>query len=233
MFGHACVGIDFSERQVHTLGEAPTKRTGHSVVLFRDSLLAFGGLGFRVQGLGFCWVTCFIWKSWKSCAAGHIEITRLLPEADARPDTCSHVSFGNPVRQVLSRSSGCCRRQRQDPTHAHMFHLKILVRQVLSRSSACCRRQRQDPTHAHMFHLEIRQVLSRSSACCRRQWQDPTHAHMFHLEIRQVLSRSSACCRRQRQHPTEKTNWPHLRTKGIVARSSSFTAVTVRFAFYF
>eukprot|EP00439_Symbiodinium_sp_Y106_P040454 s4236_g4.t4 len=28
---------------VHTLGEAPTKRTDHSVVLFRDSLLVFGG----------------------------------------------------------------------------------------------------------------------------------------------------------------------------------------------
>ena len=30
-------------QQVHTLGEAPTKRTDHSVVLFRDSLLVFGG----------------------------------------------------------------------------------------------------------------------------------------------------------------------------------------------
>ena len=102
MFGHACVGIDVSERQVHTLGEAPTKRTGHSVVLFRDSLLAFGGLGFRVQGLGFCWLTCFMWKSWKSGAAGHIEIMRLLPEAEARPDTFSNV----PVRQVLSGGKG-------------------------------------------------------------------------------------------------------------------------------
>ena len=51
MFGHACVGIDFSERQVHTLGEAPTKRTGHSVVLFVETrflLSAVWGLGFRV-----------------------------------------------------------------------------------------------------------------------------------------------------------------------------------------
>lgn len=29
--------------EVHTLGEAPSKRTDHSVVLFRDSLLVFGG----------------------------------------------------------------------------------------------------------------------------------------------------------------------------------------------
>ena len=121
-----------------------------------------------------------MWKSWKSGAAGHIEIMRLLPEAEAKPDTCSHVSFGNPVRQVLSRSSACCKRQRQDPTRAHMFHLEIPVRQVLSRSSACC--QRQDPTQPHMFHLGNPAGLIEIVACCRRQRQDPTHAHMFQLE---------------------------------------------------
>ncbi|CAE7818686.1 unnamed protein product [Symbiodinium sp. CCMP2456] len=31
------------DAEVHTLGEAPVKRTDHSVVLFRDSLLVFGG----------------------------------------------------------------------------------------------------------------------------------------------------------------------------------------------
>ena len=43
-----CFPVDFSQplgklAEVPTLGEAPSKRTDHSVVLFRDSLLVFGG----------------------------------------------------------------------------------------------------------------------------------------------------------------------------------------------
>lgn len=51
-FMKPCV-LFFFRLQVTTLGEAPSKRTDHSVVLFRDSLLVFGGFdGHNRLGLG-------------------------------------------------------------------------------------------------------------------------------------------------------------------------------------
>lgn len=85
----------FGHPEVHTLGEAPSKRTDHSVVLFRDSLLVFGGFDGHnrpgaKQGLE---EEILVWKVvslsglvWSQCLVGFSSVPSMVSEHTARPE---------------------------------------------------------------------------------------------------------------------------------------------------